>query len=399
MRPFSRLGQEILPSSTLAIDTLYKSLKASGVDVIGFGAGEPDFDTPESVREAGKRAIDEGLTRYTPVAGTGELRDAICGKLRRDYRLEYGVDQIVVSNGAKQSLFNALFALLDPGDEVLIPSPYWISYPEMVRMCNGVPVFIETRGEGGFRLPLERLESLVTPRTKVLVLNSPGNPTGTVYTRGELSAVAEFVLRHDLHVLSDDIYEKLLYDGREFTSLAMLGEELRKRTVVINGVSKSHAMTGWRIGYSASSRELAQIMVRVQSHMTSNSSSIGQAAATEALRGSQDSVGQMRDAFQRRRDAMVRRIRAMPEVDCAVPEGAFYVMMDIRRLKGRTLDGQRIASSDDLCSLLLRNARIALVPGSGFGTDDHVRLSFATSEENIERGMDRLEDCIRNSIR
>jgi len=300
MKTLSQKGLNVLPSSTLVIDAMFKELKVSGIDVLGFGAGEPDFETPDNIKTAGKLAIEKGITRYTPVAGLQELREAVCRKFKRDYNLDYKTDQIVVSNGAKQSIYNALFAIVNPGDEVIIPMPYWISYPQMAIMCGGIPVYAKTTGDNGFKVSAEQIEALVTPKTKAIILNSPSNPAGTVYDPGELDKIAEIVIKHDLYIISDEIYEKLIYDGLEFSSISMLGEEICRRTIIINGVSKSYAMTGWRIGFSASSKELAQVMNNIQSHTTSNCSSIGQYASIEALDGQQEDVENMRKAFQKR---------------------------------------------------------------------------------------------------
>ncbi|MDD5556844.1 MAG: pyridoxal phosphate-dependent aminotransferase [bacterium] len=374
------------PSATLAIDAKAKALKAAGKDVVGFGSGEPDFDTPEHVKEAARRAIAAGCTKYTPVAGTLELRAAVAEKLRRDNGLSYEPGQIVVSCGAKHALYNAVRVLCNPGDEFIIISPYWVTYPAQVVMSGGRPVFVETSAADGFRLDPERLRRAVTPRTKAIILNSPNNPTGWAACPGELEAVAALALDRGLHVISDEIYEKIIYPPAAHASIASLGGEIKRRTIVVNGVSKSHSMTGWRIGYLAAEPAIAALAERLQSHSTSNPDSIAQAAAVEALRGDQSFTAMMAGEFRARRDSIVGRLRAVPGVSCTMPMGAFYAFPDI---SGTGMGSMALAEA------LLEQALVAVVPGAAFGADGHVRLSYATSMENIERGMDRIEEFIR----
>lgn len=378
------------PSATMAVDARAKALVAQGVDIVNLTAGEPDFDTLRSAREGGIAAIQQGFTRYTPTPGIPELRQAIAKKLKDDNGLEYKAAQVVVSNGAKQSIYNALMVLLDPGDEVLIPSPAWVSYPEMVRLAGGDPVMVDTQ-PNQYRLERESLAAAITPRTKVIVLNNPCNPTGVVYTDSELRMVGELAVKHDLYVISDEIYEKLTY-GAEFISIASLGPEMLNRTVTVNGFSKAYAMTGWRMGYAASNPELAEAMSSFQSQCTSGASSISQRAALAALQGEQASVEAMRVQFDRRRRYVAGRLGEMPGVHLdGIPEGAFYIFPRVDGLYGR-----RVAGSIAFAEALLEEARVAVVPGLPFGSDRHVRLSYACSLETLTEGMDRFEAFARS---
>ncbi|MBQ7097582.1 MAG: pyridoxal phosphate-dependent aminotransferase [Clostridia bacterium] len=391
----SRKAVKISASPTLAIDAKFKAMKADGIDVVGFGCGEPDFDTPENINIAAIAAINEGQTKYTPASGTLALKKAICEKLKRDNGLDYGTDCIVVSNGAKHSLINTFNAVLNPGDEVIVPAPYWVSYTEMVKMADGVPVVIETREEDDFKFTAKQLKDAITSKTKALILNSPSNPTGMVYSEAELRAIAEVIVDHDIFVVADEIYEKLIYDGKKHVSIASFNEEIKKRTIIINGVSKSYAMTGWRIGFTAAVPEITKVMANMQSHAASNPSSISQAAALEAYNGTQDTVEEMRKVFEERRNYMVERINSIEGVSCRKPEGAFYVMMNIKDILGKEFHGRMINTSDDFCELLLEKSLVALVPGSGFGAEGFVRWSYATSMENIKKGLDRLEEFLK----
>lgn len=382
--------KNISPSSTLAIDSKFKQMKADGIDVVGFGTGEPDFDTPDYIKQAAIEAIQSGKTKYTPAAGTMELRKAICEKFQRENGLHYEPSQIIVSNGAKHSLVNTFMAILNPGDEVIIPAPFWVSYPEMVKIADGVPVVIETKEADEFKFTAEEFERAITPKTRALVLNSPSNPTGMVYTEEELRAIADVAVKHGIYVVSDEIYEHLIYEGKH-VSIASFNDEIKELTIIINGVSKTYAMTGWRIGYSASNPAIAKIMANLQSHASSNPNSIAQAATVAALSGGEEEIAFMKAEFQKRRDYMVERINHIPGVSCRNPHGAFYVVMNISALKGKTLGGKLIQTSDDFADVLLEQARVALVPCSGFGADDFVRWSYATSMENIKEGLDRLE--------
>ena len=385
--------RSVSPSSTLAIDSKYKEMKKSGLDVVGFGAGEPDFDTPRHIKDAAIKAINDGFTKYTPASGTLDLKKAICDKFKRENGLDYTVKNIVVSNGAKHSLLNALGAIVNPGDEVLFSSPYWVSYKEMVKISDGVPVVIDTREEDNFKFTAEELEAAITDKTKALILNTPSNPTGMVYSESELAAIAEVVKKHDLFVISDEIYEHLIYDMERPRSIATI-DGMKDRTIVVNGVSKTFAMTGWRIGYTAANEEITSLMANVQSHYTSNPNSIAQVAALAALTGPMDSVIEMKKAFNERRLYMVERMNKIPGVSCIKPEGAFYVMMNISALKGKKVDGKTIETSDDFAGAFLEKELVAVVPCSGFGNDNFVRWSYATSMDNIKKGLDRLEKFI-----
>ena len=391
----SRKGLSISPSATLAIDSKAKKLKAEGIDVVGFGAGEPDFDTPVHIKQAAIAAIEAGFTKYTPASGTMTLKEAICAKFKKDNGLDYAPANIVISNGAKHSLVNVFQAICNPGDEVIIPAPFWVSYPEMVKLADGVPVIVYTTEEQGFKFTVDQIRQAVTAKTKAIILNSPSNPTGMVYTREELAELADLAVEKGFYVVSDEIYEKLIYDGKTHVSIASINEKIKAQTIIVNGVSKTYAMTGWRIGYTASTPEIAKIMSNVQSHATSNPNSIAQKAAEAAISGPQDMVATMVEAFVSRRDYMVKRINSMPGLSCVKPNGAFYVMMNISQLMGKELAGRKIQSSDDFADVLLEKANVALVPGSGFGIDTHVRLSYATSQENITKGLDRIEQFLK----
>ncbi len=371
-------------------------MKAEGIDVIGFGAGEPDFDTPDNIKEAGIKAINEGLTRYTAASGIVELKEAICKKLRVDNNLEYSPDNIVISSGAKHSIFNALMAVINPGDEVIVGIPYWVSYPEMIRLAGGVPVYIETKEEKDFKFTTEDLERVRTDKTKALILNSPSNPTGAIYEKGELIEIANWAVKNGIIVISDEIYEKLVYDG-EHISIASLNSEIKDLTIVINGMSKAYAMTGWRIGYAAANNEIAKVMSNVQSHTTSNPCSISQYASVEGILGDQDDVYKMREEFKKRRDFMVDKVNSIKGLSCRKPKGAFYIMVNITEMKGKTIDGITINDSLDMAKLLLDKAKVAVIPGIGFGADDYIRLSYATSMENIEEGLNRIQEVVENS--
>lgn len=390
--------KSISPSSTLAIDSKFKQMKAEGVDVVGFGTGEPDFDTPDYIKKAAVEAIAGGKTKYTPAAGTMELRRAICDKLKRENGLDYEPSQIVVTNGAKHALVNTFMAILNEGDEVIIPSPYWVSYPEMVKIADGVSVIIETKEEDEFKFTAKEFEDAITPKTRALILNSPSNPTGMVYTEEELRSIAEVAVKHNIYVVADEIYEHLIYEGKH-VSIASFHDKIKDLTIIINGVSKTYAMTGWRIGYSASHPEVAKAISNLQSHATSNPNSIAQAATVAALNGGEEEIARMKAEFQKRRDYMVERINSIPGVSCRNPHGAFYVVMNISQLKGKLLGGRTIHTSDDFADVLLEKAGLALVPCSGFGADDFVRWSYATSMENIVEGLNRLETFLAQELK
>jgi len=387
----SKKAMSISPSSTLAISAKAKKMKAEGIDVIGFGAGEPDFDTPVYIKEAAIKAINEGFTKYTPASGTLELKQAICRKFKKENGLNYSPANIVISNGAKHSLVNAFQAICNPGDEIIIPTPYWVSYPEMVKLADAVPVFLKTTEESEFKFTIEDLQKLITDKTKAIVINSPSNPTGMIYSQELLKAVADLAIEKGIYIVSDEIYERLIYDGYNHISIASFSEKIKDLTIIVNGVSKTYSMTGWRIGYTASNEKVAKIMSNVQSHATSNPNSIAQKATEAALDGPQDDVDMMASQFIKRRNYMVERINSINGLSCLKPNGAFYVMMNISQIIGKEFEGVKISSSDDFANVLLDKAKVALVPGSGFGTDIHVRLSYATSMENIIEGLNRIE--------
>lgn len=385
--------KSIQPSVTLAITAKAKSLKAQGVDIIGFGAGEPDFRTPKHIREAAIDAIENESIGYTAASGMDSLKQAICDKLKRDNNLEYTKEQIVVSNGAKHSLFNTLSAICNPGDEVIVPNPYWVSYPELIRLVDAKPVFVECPEEAEFKYTVEALEKAITENTKAIILNTPNNPTGTAYKEENLKAIADLAVKNNIYVISDEIYEKLLYEGNH-KSIASFNEDIKDLTIVVNGVAKAYAMTGWRIGYTACNEEIAKTMSNFQSHATSNPNTIAQYATIAALNAPEDSLNEMLDAFRERRDYMVDKINSIDNLSCLKPQGAFYVMVNISKLLGKTMDGKVINTSIDFADYLLENAKVAVVPGIGFGNDNYVRLSYATSLENIKDGLDRIEKAI-----
>ena len=386
----------ISPSVTLVIDSRAKQLRAEGMDVIGFSAGEPDFCTPEYINDAGKFAIDAGITRYTPVAGTLDLRQKICDKFFHDNGVEYTPAEIIVSSGAKQSLFTAFSAILNPGDEVLVPSPCWLSYPEMIRMAGGTPVMIHGREENNFVVTAEMMRPYVNERTKALIINSPNNPNGCVWNHDELQAIADLAVECGFYVISDEIYEKLIYDDEKHYCMSSFGPEIKKQCIVINGVSKTYAMTGWRIGYAAGPKALVKAMSAFQGHATSGANSIAQAAAAEALRNGRAEIASMVAEFGHRRDLITRLINEIDGVSTKKPQGAFYVMMNISQLIGKRCGGVVIDGSETFAGLLLDQAHVAVVPAKAFGSDVHVRLSYAVSREQIEKGIARIGEFVRS---
>jgi aspartate aminotransferase len=389
---FSDRARAMSPSATIAIDTKSKQMTAEGIDVVNFSVGEPDFDTPDHIKTEGIKAITEGNTKYTAVPGIIELRKAICAKLLHDNGLDYKPEQIVVSNGAKQSLFNAYHVLLNPGDEVIIQAPYWVSYPEIVKLAGGVPVIINTDESSRFKMTRAQLEAAITPRTRMINLNSPSNPTGAVYTREELTALADLAVAHDLIIITDEMYEKLLYDGARHVSIASLSPAVKERTITVNGMSKAYAMTGWRMGYAAAETSLAKAMSDFQSQCTSGASTISQKAAVVALTGTQEPVEMMRQEFDRRRTHMMNRLNELPGFSIKVaPEGAFYLFTNVSGTYGKTIRGKRIATSDDLAQVILAEAKVAVVPGTGFGAPNYIRFSYASSLERIDEGLDRIK--------
>ena len=391
MKELSQIAQAVQASTTLAIDAMFKQMKADGIDVIGFGAGEPDFNTPDNIKAAAVKAIDENKTRYTPAAGIMELRKAACLRLREDCGLDYQPTQIVAASGAKHSVYIALQVLVNPGDEVILPAPFWVSYYELIKMAGGVPVVVTATEEEDFKLTAEKLAAAITPKTKAMILNNPSNPTGMMYTKAELEAIADVCVQNEIYVIADEIYYGLVYDGQKFTSFASLGDEVKDLTILVNGVSKSYAMTGWRIGYTASNDRIAKVMSNYLSHSTSAPSSVSQWAAVEALSGPQEGILAMRDEFEARRNYIVERMNQIEGVSCLKPEGAFYVMMNIEKLLGRTFGGIEITGSDSFAKAFLEQGLVAVVPCSGFGAPNFVRWSYATSMDNIKAGLDRLE--------
>ena len=395
MRELSVRATAVHESSTLAVDSLAKKLKAEGKPVVSFGTGEPDFDTPQNIKAAAIQAIKAGQTKYTPAAGLVPLRHAIAKRLQADTGVEYEDSQIVVASGAKHSIFVALMCLLNPGDEVIVPAPYWVTYTESVAMAGGVPVVVNCDEASGFKMTPEQFEAAITPKTKLLILNNPSNPTGMFYDKAELQALADICVKHDMYIMSDEIYYGLLYDNKEFTSVAALSEDVKERTIIVNGVSKSYAMTGWRIGYTASNKQLAKVMANYLSHSTSAPSTISQYASIEALTGDQTSIKIMHDEFEKRRDYIVERMNKIDGVSCIKPDGAFYVMMNMEKLVGRTLGGRVINNGDDFAMAFLEGANVAVVPCSGFGAPMFVRWTYAASMENIKEGLDRLEKFLQ----
>ena len=392
----SERARNAAPSPTLAITAKANALKAQGVDVVGFGAGEPDFDTPAHIKQAAIDALNAGYTKYTPSAGSPELKQAIIRKFARENNLTYKPENIIVSCGAKHSLYNLFQAMLDPGDEVIIPAPYWVSYPEQVKLADGVPVIVATEPDNDFMPTRDAVRAAITSKTRALILNSPSNPTGGVASRQNVKELVSIALQHNLYIVSDEIYEKLLYDGREHTSPASLGEKAFQKTITVNGCSKSYAMTGWRIGYLGSAdKEMVAAMGRIQDQSTSNPTSISQKAAIAALDGPQEPVEEMRKAFEERRNVIVDRLNAIPGVTCRKPGGAFYVFPNIAALLGKRVGERHIQGSDDLAAYLLEDANVAVVPGAGFGADTYIRLSYATSLPNIVKGLDRIEAALR----
>ncbi|MBW2595544.1 MAG: pyridoxal phosphate-dependent aminotransferase [Deltaproteobacteria bacterium] len=393
---FAKRVERVKPSQTLAITAKANALRAEGRDIISFGAGEPDFNTPVNIRDAAVSAIQDGFTRYTPVGGIPELKDAIIEKFRRDNQLIYKKSEIVVSCGAKHALYNLAQALFDEGDEVIIPSPYWVSYPDIVLLSGAVPSILETGEADGFKVTPDQLEGAINKRTKALILNSPSNPTGSTYTFAELEALAKVIVEKNILVISDEIYEKIVYGGFPFSSIAMVNEDVKKLSVVVNGVSKAYAMTGWRIGYAAGPEDIISAMTKIQSQNTSNPASISQKAAVEALNGDQGVISEMVEEFGKRRHYIVDALNGMTGITCMNPEGAFYVFPDVSSLYGKSYDGKLITGSASLAEYLLDVANVAVVPGIAFGSDDHIRLSYATSMKNIREGITRIEDAVKN---
>jgi aspartate aminotransferase len=382
----SARAAQLSPSLTLSIDSKAKAMKSEGLDVCGFGAGEPDFDTPEHIKQAAIAALEAGFTKYTPSAGLPELRQAISEKLEADNQLSYRPSQVVVSSGAKHSCYNAILATCQPGDEVLIPSPYWVSYPDMVRLAGAEPIIVQTTERNGWKMRASDFENAMTPRTKMVILNSPGNPSGSVYTREELEGIVEVAAEEDIYILSDEIYEKLVYDDTKHVSIASLSKEAYDLTITVNGFSKAYAMTGWRLGYLAAPEAVAKAVDNIQSHSTSHPCSFAQKGALAALKGDQQALADMRDEFAMRRNYMFDRITKIPNITAVKPQGAFYILVNISQLG---------LSSQNFADRLLSKANVAVVPGAAFGDDRTVRLSYATSIDIIKKGLDRFQDFCR----
>jgi aspartate aminotransferase len=395
MSILSNRARNLKPSPTLAITAKAKSMTARGIHVISFGAGEPDFDTPDNIKRAAISAIESGFTKYTAAGGIDELKDAVIEKFRRDNELTFKRSEILISCGGKHAIYNLAQALFDQGDEVIIPAPYWVSYPPIVELANAIPVVIETEEKNDFKVEPENLFRAISPKTKAFVLNSPSNPTGSAYTRGDLEKIAEIAVTKKIFLISDEIYEKIVYDGFTFTSIASLGEEIRKRTIIVHGVAKTYSMTGWRIGYTAGPEEIVTAMSNIQSQSTSNPNSIAQKASVEALLGPQQEVDRMVSAFDQRRNYIVDRLNGMKGVSCYKPVGAFYVFPNFSSYHGRSYQGKRIVSSSDLAAFLLEVARVAVVPGIEFGAGAFQRLSYATSMEDIRDGLNRIEEALK----
>jgi aspartate aminotransferase len=395
MSVLSNRAKSLKPSPTLAINAKAKSMQAQGIHVISFGAGEPDFDTPQNIKQAAKRAIDDGFTKYTPVGGTDDLKDAIIKKFQRDNGLTYKRSEIMVSCGGKHSFYNLAQAIFDQGDEVIVPAPYWVSYPPMVALANGTPVIVETTEKNEFKITPDELKKAVTPKTKALIINSPSNPTGSAYSKKDLEKIAEIALSKGFFVISDEIYEKIVYDGFQFVSIASLNDEIKKRTIVVHGVAKTYAMTGWRIGYTAGSEEIIEAMSNIQSQSTSNPTSISQKASVEALIGPQNEVEKMVSAFAQRRNYIVDYLNKIPGVSCYKPVGSFYVFPNFSSYYGKSFQGKKIENSTHLADFFLEVAKVAVVPGVEFGADPFERLSYATSMEDIKEGLNRIEEALK----
>ena len=394
MLSLSQRSEKVAPSSTLAITAKINSMQAEGIDIVKFAAGEPDFDTPEYIKEATIEALKNGFTKYTPVPGIAELREAIVEKFKKDNAIEYSPSQIIVSCGAKHSIYNILQSICNPGDEIVFAAPYWVSYPEMAKLADATPVVVETTADQNFCMKPEQIENVLSDRTKAIIISSPSNPTGTVYDATMLEQIAELALKHQFYVISDEIYESLLYDNLKHQSIASLDEAVQEITFVVNGVSKAYSMTGWRIGYTAGPEKAIQAMSRIQSHSTSNPTSIAQIGALTALTATQEAVEEMRRAFEERRNVICQRFDEIEGVTYAKPQGAFYIFPDVSAHYGHSINGTTVNGSLDMTAYLLDNARVGVIPGSASGADNHLRLSFATSLEEINRGLDRIKEAL-----
>ncbi len=390
----SKRVANLAPSATLAINSKFKALVAQGIDVIGFGAGEPDFDTPEPIKQAARDALDQGFTKYTPTPGIPELRKALCVRYKKDYGLDYAPEETIVTCGGKHALYEILQALIDPGDEVIVPAPYWVSYPPMIELAGGVPVILPTDESTGFTASAEAIEKLMTPKTRAFILNSPSNPTGGAYSRETLENIARLCIEKDLFVISDEIYEKIVYHGFEFTSFAQIDPRLKERCVITSGLAKTYAMTGWRIGYALGPKELIGAMTRLQSHSTSNITSFAQKAAVVALEMDDEAIRPMLEAFGRRRALSLGRIASIKGMTCFKPQGAFYLFPNVSSYYGKAYEGKVIENSGDMCDFLLDAALVAAVPGGAFGAENNIRLSYATSDDKIMKGIGRISEAL-----
>ncbi len=391
----SKRIKNMKPSVTVELTAKVADLRAKGIDIISFNVGEPDFDTPKNICNALKKAVDDGFTKYTAAAGIMELREAICRKLKEDNNVIYSPNQISVGTGAKQSLVNTVLTICDEGDEVLIPTPCWVSYVEMVKLAGSVPVLVKTDESNGFALNLDRIEKAITSKTKAVILNTPNNPTGAVYGSEDLKALGELAVKNDFYIISDEVYEKLIYEGEKHTCIASLSEEIKAKTIIINGFSKAYSMTGWRIGYAAGPAEIIRGINSLQGHMTSNTNSMTQKAAIEALIGPQDAIEMMRQEFDKRRKYLFNRLNNMPNISCSNAKGAFYLMPNISKYFGKKYDGKAINNSLDFSNFLLETAHIAVVPGEAFESPENIRISYSNSIENIKEGMDRMEKALK----
>ncbi|MFN3550447.1 MAG: pyridoxal phosphate-dependent aminotransferase [Endomicrobiia bacterium] len=394
MKSLSSKILKISPSLTLGITAKAKQLKSQGIKIISFAAGEPDFDTPEFIKQKAKEALDKGLTKYTPTAGIPELKQSISEKLKKENNLEYKEDEILISCGAKHSIFNAVMALVEQDDEVLLPKPYWLSYPEMIKFAGGKIIELPTDEKTNFKITPDQLKKYITQKTKLLILNSPSNPTGMVYTKEELESIAKVLVEQQIYCISDEIYEKLVYDGLQHVSIASLNPEIKKLTVVVNGLSKSHSMTGWRVGYACADKEIIKVMNNLQDHSTSNITSFVQYACVDAIKYGEEYIKKMVDEFEKRRDYIVEEINKIPYLSCLKPQGAFYVWVNISQLKNKKFNSETVNTSMKLAELLLTQAKVAVIPGSVFGDDDYIRLSYATSMEDIKEGVNNIKSFV-----
>jgi aspartate aminotransferase len=391
----STRAQRLQPSATLTITAKAKALKSQGVDVIGFGAGEPDFDSPDHVKEKAIRAINEGMTKYTGVGGIDELKDAIIYRLKEDHNLEYEKSEIIVSVGAKHTLYNVIQVLFEGGDEVIVPAPYWVSYPEQIKLAEATPVILDTKEAGGFKITPDELKKHINSNTKALILNYPSNPTGATYNERELRAIVDVAMDAGLIIISDEIYEKIIYNGVKHIPVASLGEDIKKSTILVNGVSKTYSMTGWRIGYAAGDKDVISAMSKLQGQSTSNPTSISQWAAIAAFTGPHQIIEDRTKEFEQRKNYIVEKLNDIPEINCFSPQGAFYVFPNISGYFGKAFNGKVIKDSLDFTEFILDEAKVAVVPGVAFGSDDHVRISFATSMDDIIKGMERITETVK----